>query len=269
MEDQNTYYTLENGVWFTSASSRGPWIAADKIPDNIYTIPTSHPLHYVTYVRVYDSTPDYIYEGYTPGYYGSYVGAGTVVYGSGYYYHPWVHRYWYGYPLTYGFGVGIGYTPWSGWGWGFGYGWRWSGPTVSVGWGWGAHPYWGPYRGYGYGYNRPGYRWGGYNRSVYNRWGGRTVVRVNSTFHNNNHTYRTTTAISYNSHTGTLVAGQRSKVTNAFGNEKPKNENQNPNRNQNGRENVNGNNNNNRGNNNNNNGPQNAGARANANGAAW
>lgn len=215
MKDANNYYTLENGIWFVANSPNGPWIVADKIPADMYKIPTRHPLHYVTYVRVYDSTPDYVYVGYTPGYYGSYVGDGVVVYGTGYYYRPWVRSAWYGYPWTYGFGVGIGYTPWTGWGWGFGYGWRWSGPTVMVGWGWGVHPWWGPYRYYG-----PGrYRWYGYNRSVYGRWNSRAVVRVGPASHTRV-TWQSRTALSYNSHSGRIVAGQNAKVTNAFGNDR-------------------------------------------------
>jgi hypothetical protein len=89
----------------------------------------------VTYVRVYYATPEYIYVGYTPGYFGAYVGPGVVVYGTGYYYHPWIDHFWYGPPLTYGFATNIHYTPWSGWTWGFGFGWWWSSPTVFLGWG--------------------------------------------------------------------------------------------------------------------------------------
>jgi hypothetical protein len=75
----------------------------------IYTIPTSSPLHYVTYVRVYGSTPTVVYVGYTPGYYGTVMTTdGVVVYGTGYYYPPYVGAYWYPYPPTYGFGVYMG-----------------------------------------------------------------------------------------------------------------------------------------------------------------
>ena len=35
--------------------------------------------------------PRVVYDGYTPGYVGSYVAPGsTVVYGSGWYYQPWI-----------------------------------------------------------------------------------------------------------------------------------------------------------------------------------
>jgi hypothetical protein len=209
MVTPDNYYTLENGVWFLASSVNGPWVVADSIPPALYTIPPRHPLHYVTYVRVYGATPEYVYVGYTPGYYGSYIGRGVVVYGTGYYYRPWARRYWYGPPVTYGFGTSIGYSPWTGWGWGFGYGWRWSSPTVVVGWGWGCHPWWGPYR-----YYRPGpYRWYGYNHSVYRRWNGRTVVVARAVARP---TWQSRTALAYNSHTGRIAAGQRASVTHAF-----------------------------------------------------
>ena len=47
-------------------------------------------MHYVTYVKVYDSTPEYVVVGYTPGYSGAYVRTAVVVYGTGYYYQPWI-----------------------------------------------------------------------------------------------------------------------------------------------------------------------------------
>ncbi|MBK7113783.1 MAG: hypothetical protein IPH60_15240 [Flavobacteriales bacterium] len=37
----------------------------------------------------YDYTPTTVYVGYTPGYLGSYVQNGVVIYGTGYYYRPW------------------------------------------------------------------------------------------------------------------------------------------------------------------------------------
>ncbi|HSC27591.1 MAG TPA: hypothetical protein VLD67_09965, partial [Vicinamibacterales bacterium] len=99
--DWRTYYALDNGVWFFADSADGPWTAATSVPAVVYTIPRSDPLHYVTYVRVYDVTPDEVYVGYTPGYVGSYTTVGgTVVYGSGWYYRPWIGTYWYSPPVT-------------------------------------------------------------------------------------------------------------------------------------------------------------------------
>jgi len=45
-----------------------PWVVAASVPAVIYTIPASSPLHYVTYVRIYEATPQVVYVGYTPGY---------------------------------------------------------------------------------------------------------------------------------------------------------------------------------------------------------
>lgn len=102
------YYAVDNGVWFTAASPSGPWTVADEIPNEIYSIPPASPVHNVTYVRVYDSTPDYVYVGYTPGYYGTVVApGGVVVYGTGYYYPGWAGAYWYPWLPTYGYGAGF------------------------------------------------------------------------------------------------------------------------------------------------------------------
>jgi len=43
---------------------------ATFVPAVIYAIPASSPLHYVTCVQVYAVTPEFVYEGYTPGYLG-------------------------------------------------------------------------------------------------------------------------------------------------------------------------------------------------------
>jgi hypothetical protein len=106
--ENGRYYAVDNGVWFTATSSNGPWSVADDIPAEIYAIPASSPLHNVSYVRVYDSTPDYVYVGYTPGYYGTVVAPdGVVYYGTGYYYPSWVGDDWYPWMPTYGFGAGF------------------------------------------------------------------------------------------------------------------------------------------------------------------
>ena len=141
--DAGSYYAVQEGVWFVGGSPAGPWAVATSVPTVIYTIPTASPIHYVTYVRIYRYTPTVVYVGYTPGYMGTcYSPWGTVVYGTGWYYRPWVGSVWLGYPWTYGFGVHLGWNTWSGWNFGFGWGgyrppWR---------------PWWGPY---GYGWGRP------------------------------------------------------------------------------------------------------------------
>ena len=112
----NLYYACDDGVWYVANMPTGPWSVATDVPDAIYKIPASNPHHNVTYVRVYDVTPQVVYVGYTPGYYGSYYYRGSVVYGSGWYYNPWYGPYYYPRYPTWGFHVT--YNPWYGWGFG-------------------------------------------------------------------------------------------------------------------------------------------------------
>jgi hypothetical protein len=121
--DPKSYYMVQNGVWFTATAPAGPYVVATTVPAVIYSIPTSSPVHYVTYVRVYSSTPTTVFVGYTPGYYGTVTTTdGVVVYGTGYAYPVYVGTYWYPPPPTYGFG------------WGFTVGMFW-GFAISGGWG--------------------------------------------------------------------------------------------------------------------------------------
>jgi hypothetical protein len=231
---EKSYYSVQNGVWFVAPSVKGPWSVADSVPAAIYSIPTSSPLHYVTYVKVYQTTPEVVYVGYTPGYYGTVVAPyGTVVYGTGYYYTPWIGTYWYPPPVTYGWGVGMAWTPWTGWGFTFGFGW--GAAYAWGGWGWGPMPYWGPaawgwgYGGYGYyggaAYGpRGGYaRWGpggwyGTTGNVYSRYGSNNVVSRTSGGFNayTGNRWSSTVGRSYNSRTGTISAGQRASVGNVY-----------------------------------------------------
>ncbi len=165
----NTYYAVDNGVWFTSAAATGPWAVAASVPAAIYTIPPSSPLHYVTYVYVYGYTASVVYVGYTPGYYGTVVSSsGVVVYGTGYYYPPYVTpTVWVPAPYTYGVGATFAWSTTAGWALGFGMG-------MAMG-SW-CSPWWGPvgYWGWGY-YGAPAWGWGGYGgaaaANVYGRWG--------------------------------------------------------------------------------------------------
>jgi hypothetical protein len=232
-----SWYALQDAVWFTGSSATGPWAVATSVPSVVYTIPPSAPLHYVTYVRVYAATPTTVSVGYTSGYYGTCVSHGTVVYGTGYVYPPYVGTVWYGPPMTYGAGVGITYTPWTGWTFGFGFGWSWG--SVTVGWGWGAYPWWGPV-GWGYYYPYPYYRppyWGGVawgpwgggavwgpggwaatTGNVYHRWGSTGAVTRRSGGYDawTGTAWRGAAGASYNSRTGRLSAGQRSAVGNVY-----------------------------------------------------
>ncbi len=168
------YYAVSNGVWFVADTPTGPWIVCDSVPQQIYTIPPSSPVYPATYVYVYDSTPDYVYVGYTPGYFGAYIWDGMVVYGTGYFYPCWAGLYYYGWPWTWGFGFQYTY-------WGGGFYWR---PWYRPGWYW-HHPW---HRGPGPWlasdrrilYNRSVHRDPRattlQTRSVYNRWQSRAVT---------------------------------------------------------------------------------------------
>lgn len=125
--DSHLYFALQSGVWFVASEPQGPWDVATHVPSAIYSIPASSPIYYVTYVRIYDANRDSVYVGYTPGYLGTYCCSdGVVVYGTGYYYPPWIGTYWIGPPVTFG----VGFT------WGFGGGFY-AGPAF--------YPWWGPW----------------------------------------------------------------------------------------------------------------------------
>jgi hypothetical protein len=119
------YYNCDRGIWFDGASPFGPWEVCINVPEVIYTIPSRYPVYNVRYVRVYNYTSDVVYVGYTAGYTGCYVYNRTVVYGTGYNYHPWFKHKYYARPWTWGFNVH--YDPWTGWsfgaGWGQSHGW--------------------------------------------------------------------------------------------------------------------------------------------------
>jgi len=128
---ENRYYAVDSGVWFTSAAATGPWVVADKVPkEEIAKIPPSSPVYNVTYVEVYESTPEVVYVGYTAGYTGAYPYYGAPYYGTGYYYPPYWGAGYYPYPPTWG--LHVGYNPWTGWNVGL----SWSNGFFSVGIGW-------------------------------------------------------------------------------------------------------------------------------------
>ncbi len=218
---EHSFYTVQNGVWFTASSMKGPWIVASWVPSSIYTIPPSSPYYYVTYVRVYNSTPDYVLVGYTPGYYGVYTQAGVVVYGTGYWYTPYCSTVWVPVPATYGCGAAMVYNPWAGWAVGFGMG-------MAVGWAIGAdtwhcgpYPYWGPYYGC-YGAHGavawgPG-GWAATTGNYYAHYGSTTTMNRWSEGYNawTGNAWSTHTATAYNSATGARAAGQTGHVDNVY-----------------------------------------------------
>ena len=131
------YYAVDNGVWFVASDAKGPWKVADNIPkEAIAQIPPSSPMYNTTYVTVYDSTPEVVYVGYTPGYLWSYPYYGVPIYGTGWYYPPYYVGGWY-YPRPPTWGLHVGYNPWTGWNVGV----SWGSPFFRVGvvWGGGYH----------------------------------------------------------------------------------------------------------------------------------
>jgi len=197
VNDKN-FYAVENAVWFVGSAPVGPWAVAAAVPEVIYTIPPSAPLHYVTYVKVYRSTPEVVYVGYTPGYYGTVVSSTTttVVYGTGFYYPPYIGTYWYGAPYTYCVGVASTWSSGSGWS-------LTVGVSYSYGYPYYGYPWWGPWGYYGgccWG-PRWGYGYGGYaSANIYGRWGSTA--------------YANTRAAWANPYTGNYGAGSRTAFQN-------------------------------------------------------
>jgi hypothetical protein len=152
------YWACDNAIWYSASLATGPWSVATEIPASLYKIPASNPHHNVTYVHIYETTPQVVYVGYTPGYVGSYWYRGCVVWGTGWRYNPWWGPYYYPRPWTWG--LNVHYNPW--YGWSFGVSWS-NGPfRISMGWGGGYYnpwyrPGWGGWYGPG-GYRPPYYR---------------------------------------------------------------------------------------------------------------
>jgi hypothetical protein len=112
------YYLCFQGVWFISRSPTGPWEVASTIPQEVYQIPASSPSHHVTYVTVVedDDDDDWVTFAYVAGYTGLMIAWGCAVWGTGWYYPPYVgwgyYPIYYPYPRTYGFSAW--YNPWTG-----------------------------------------------------------------------------------------------------------------------------------------------------------
>ncbi len=207
MVNAYTYYANESGVWFVGDSGVGPWTVATSVPAEIYTIPPSSPIYYVTSSYVYGSTADYVYTGYTPGYTGAIVAAGgVVVNGTGYIYPPViVGSTWIGYPPTYGYGWGMAVGAFTG----FAYGYA-AGAAFDC---W-AHPYWGGYgHDYGYGYSHVNVN----STNFYSHWG--SSVHATSTHGYNAWTgnqWSHHSATAFNPYSGARAAGQRGAAVNRY-----------------------------------------------------
>ena len=102
---ESAYYACYQGAWFVAATPTGNWVLSANVPAVIYTIPPASPLYPCTYVRVYAATPSSVTYGYTAGYMMGFITAGVIVYGTGYYYPPYIYPgripIFYPYPVTY------------------------------------------------------------------------------------------------------------------------------------------------------------------------
>jgi hypothetical protein len=111
------YYMCFQGVWFVSSTATGPWEVTGSVPQAIYEIPVSSPSHHVTYVTVEDDDDDWVVFATAAAYTGMMVAWGCAVWGTGYYYPPYIG---YGgfYPAYYPhfptYGYSAWYNPWSG-----------------------------------------------------------------------------------------------------------------------------------------------------------
>jgi hypothetical protein len=193
VEVDDTYYVCDSGVWYQSAAALGPWVVSVEIPGAVYTIPPACPVYPVTFVKVYSYTPDVVWCGYLPGYTGSYVFGGTVVYGTGWPYAPWVGNVFIPRPVTWGFGATFSL----GWGcWGFG-----------VGAGWGAASF-------GCSWNSG---WWGWSNSHWNNWNWNSNwnqnVNITRNVTNNTTINRTVNNI-YRNHPDRLTPGERQRLQN-------------------------------------------------------
>ena len=226
--DTGSWYACQNGVWFVATAATGPWTAATIVPAVIYSIPPGSPMHYVVYARIYRYDAEYVWVGVAPGFYGTEVGPdGTIVYGTGYLYPPYIGSTLYvAYPVTYGYGCNPCWTPWAGWAFGFAVGW-----AMADDWYWWCAcppaPYWGPYwyPCYGAYYNAYGgitawgpYGWAGTTGYVYHQVGPWTGVSRAAAGYNawTGNQWATSYGRAYNSTTGTRVVGQRGAVENVY-----------------------------------------------------
>lgn len=197
MQDASgNYFALDNGIWFIGNTPTGPWSVANDRPKDVDKIPADNSAYNTKYVYIYETTPQYVYVGYTPGYMGCYVYGPTIVYGTGYYYRPWYRTVYYPRPLTWGFG--FCYNPWTGWSMSFGY---------SVGF---MHVGFGPHYNYGW-FGPPRYRppYRPYYGGGYYGRGGPHVTNVTI----NNITVNNRRNNIYNNHRGVTTMNYRPRPT--------------------------------------------------------
>jgi hypothetical protein len=111
------YYLCFDGVWFVGNGPNGPWTLTDAVPQAIYRIPISSPAYPVTNVTVESSDAEAVYYTTDDAYAGMMVAWGCAVWGTGWYYPPYVGLGGY-YPVYYprypSYGYGAWYNPWNG-----------------------------------------------------------------------------------------------------------------------------------------------------------
>ncbi|HEY6359603.1 MAG TPA: hypothetical protein VIX63_00795 [Vicinamibacterales bacterium] len=111
------YYLCFQGVWFMARTPTGPWEVTGSVPQQIYEIPVSSPAHNVTYVTVEDDDDEWVVFATAAAYTGVMVAWGCAVWGTGFYYPPYV---WYGgfypayFPYYPTYGYSAWYNPWTG-----------------------------------------------------------------------------------------------------------------------------------------------------------
>lgn len=115
------YYLCYDGVWFVGGSPEGPWAVTDSVPGEIYEIPADSPAYPVTYVEVEEdeySDDEWVTFACYAGYTGLVVAWGCAVWGSGWYYPPYIWRGAGRYPAYYPhastYGYASRYNPWTG-----------------------------------------------------------------------------------------------------------------------------------------------------------
>jgi hypothetical protein len=187
------YYLCLEGAWLVAATPKGPWEAADKVPEAVYRIPPNSSKHNLTYVAISESTPETVTYSYTAGYTGVYIGFGVAMWGTGYWYPPYYGWGYYPYPVYwpaayYTYGASVWYNPATGayargggvygpYG-GYGRGAAFNPLTGTYAWGQRA---WGPYGAAATGgfYNPRTGTWGGGYRASngYQSWGQSVVGR--------------------------------------------------------------------------------------------
>jgi len=111
------YYMCFQGVWFMAKAPGGPWEVTGAVPQQIYEIPPASPSYNVTQVTVIEDNSDAAVYATAAAYTGMMVAWGCVVWGTGYYYPPYVgyggfYPAYYPYYPTYGYHAS--YNPWTG-----------------------------------------------------------------------------------------------------------------------------------------------------------